>query len=108
MKYLSNLNRLEFDGKLYDQGDHLTVNADNRGAADILVKRGQATLIADGDPPVTTNGDSSEPAPGTGAEDFGSMKVGDLRNLAQERGVALETDDNKADIIRKLEDAAAA
>lgn len=70
MKYLSNMNRLDFDGKLYDQGDELSVNDDNRGAADTLVKWGRATLIADTDPKVTTNGDSSEPAPGTGAEAF--------------------------------------
>jgi hypothetical protein len=56
MKYLSNLNGLEFDGKFYDQGDELKgVNEDNEAAAEILADRGDVTRVEDGDPKVTSN-----------------------------------------------------
>lgn len=113
MKYLSNLNRLDFDGKLYDQGDQLTVNDDNRGAADILVKWGRATLIADGDARVTTNGDSSNPAPGTGADEGGEtgdqpalsgMTKAELLDTARSEGVdGVTEDNNKSEIVDKIE-----
>ncbi|HYI39998.1 MAG TPA: hypothetical protein VE053_06740 [Allosphingosinicella sp.] len=60
MKYLSNLNGQEFGGKVYDQGDELKVNDDNRAAADILADRGDSTKVEDGDPKVTSNGDSAK------------------------------------------------
>jgi hypothetical protein len=60
MKYLSNLADLEFDGKRYGHGDEVKVSEDNRGAADVLVKRGDLTLVADGDQKSTSNGEPTE------------------------------------------------
>lgn len=57
MKYLSNLDSLEFDGKFYAHGDELKTNDDNEAAAEILADRGDVTRVEDGDPKVTSNGD---------------------------------------------------
>lgn len=58
MKYLSNLNGLEFDGKFYDHGDEIKgVNGENLGAVEILATRGDVTRLEDADPAVTSNAD---------------------------------------------------
>jgi len=80
MKYLSNLNNLDFDGKLYQHGEELDVNDENRGAADILNKRGEATVIEEGDPKVTSNDDSGDsPVPAQfNAESFIDRGLDDI------------------------------
>jgi hypothetical protein len=75
MKYLSNLNGLEFDGKFYDQGDELKVTEDTEAAAEILADRGDATRVEVGDPKVTSNAPSGD-APADPLDHDGDGKKG--------------------------------
>ena len=99
MKYLSNLNNLDFDGNLYQHGDELAVNNDNRGAAEVLATRGDVTKVEDADPKVTSNGEPSEPAPTFDAEAFIGRNLDDISDdeiagLTAEQRVAVRAAEN--------------
>jgi hypothetical protein len=100
MKYLSNLNGLEFDGKFYDQGDELKVTDDTEAAAEILADRGDATRVEAGDPKVTSNAPSGEPAPRD--DDLSGKTKAELLDIAKTDGVDVTGDNNKAEILDKI------
>lgn len=104
MKYLSNLNNLDFDGKLYQQGDELTVNDENRGAAEILYNRGNVTKVEDADPEVTSNDDSTTAVPAAfdadafidrGLDDISDAEIAALTDAQRDQVRAAEEDREK-------------
>lgn len=114
MKYLSNFNSLEFGGKFHEFGEEIKVRKGEEGAIDVLVREGRVTAVADDDPkqPATAEageGGEAEPSAAEEAEEnneqpsLDGMTKAELVTQAEAEGVAIETDDNKADIISKIE-----
>jgi hypothetical protein len=100
MKYLSNFNSLEFGGKFHDFGEEIKPRKGEQAALDVLIREGRVTAVGDEDP--------MQPAPAeAGDEDelpvLSGMSKEKLLAQAETEGVEIETDDNKADIIRKIE-----
>ena len=103
MKYLSNFEQ-EVGGKQYSPGDTIAADKDNEATLDYLAKDGRVTKIEDGDPKVTAlGGDSAQEQPASDAPALSGMTKDELVKQAAVEGVQIETDDNKADIIRKIE-----
>lgn len=103
MKYLSNFNSLEFGGKFYDFGEPVNVRKGEERAADNLVREGRLTAIEDGDPEVPAGA-----APDTTASspngDLASMTKAELLEAARAEGVPdVTADNNKAEIVAKIE-----
>lgn len=109
---------VKWNGRRYRCGDQFSVESDReQRLADVLVLIGKAELapVVEAKPVrhVATVSASkaepevkqAEPAPADGetdAVDLTTLTRAKLIALAAERGVAVETDDNRADLIAKL------
>lgn len=104
MKYVSNFHQ-EVGGKQYAPGDEITASEETEGALDYLARDGRVTKLDDGDPEVSALGgdDETETAVAEESPALSGMNKDELVRQAALEGVQIETDDNKADIVRKIE-----
>lgn len=98
MRYISNLASLEFDGSTYGHGDEVKVSDEARGAAEVLVGRGDITLVGEADDAVPASADPSPVRP-----DLSGMTKAELLDTARVEGVDVTADNNKAELLDKIE-----
>lgn len=116
--YVANFEGDVINGVRYKMGDRIADDVDP-GTIAYLVQNGRISGFADGDSnPQPSLGDSSDPAiPNATADVFASLTADQkaeaetlkadntadqLRAIAKDEGVAVETDDNKTDLAAKI------